>query len=176
MRRGRRSVSRFAVVDVETTGFAKYDRVVEVAVVTLDSSLRVVDEWASLVNPLRDVGPTHVHGITAAMVLSAPTFGQASAPLAERLNGAVIVAHNLPFDRRFLANEFSRIRAGFDPGSGLCTYRATGMKLVDACVHYSIPLEKHHRALDDARAAAEILRRVGSGPSDGLAPATVRIV
>lgn len=48
----------FAVVDVETTGFSPLngDRIVEVAVVrlTADSSA----EYVTLVNPLRDLGPS----------------------------------------------------------------------------------------------------------------------
>ncbi len=175
MRIGRRRETRYAVVDVETTGFSNNDRIIEVAVVTMDASFRIIDEWETLVNPRRGVGPTHVHGITSGMVANAPTFEQASASLAQRLDGAVLVAHNLPFDRRMLVNEFSWIRASFDPGSGFCTYRATRKKLVDACDYYSIPLKKHHRALGDARAAAEILSRVSVGPGDGLVPARVRI-
>ena len=83
---------RFAVVDVETTGVYNSDRIVEVAVVTISPNGRVVDEWDTLVNPLRDVGPTHIHGITASMVTAAPTFDEVSGALAERLNGAVLVA------------------------------------------------------------------------------------
>ena len=59
----------FAVIDVETTGFGKSDRVVEAAVVLLDpNNLNIVDEFETLVNPLRDIGAIHVHGITASMV------------------------------------------------------------------------------------------------------------
>ena len=59
----------FAVVDVETTGFSPrlHDRVVEVAVVRLEHG-QPVEEYTTLVNPGRDVGPTHVHGITGSDV------------------------------------------------------------------------------------------------------------
>jgi hypothetical protein len=49
---------RFVVVDVETTGVLNSDRIVEVAAVTLSPNGQVVDEWDTLVNPGRDVGPT----------------------------------------------------------------------------------------------------------------------
>ena len=47
----------FAVIDVETTGFspAAGDRVVEVAIARVDAQGRIHDEYATLVNPGRDV-------------------------------------------------------------------------------------------------------------------------
>ncbi|MEI6503461.1 MAG: exonuclease domain-containing protein, partial [Armatimonadota bacterium] len=67
-----------AVVDVETTGFAAQhtDRIVEIAIVRLSSGGDTLDEFETLVNPQRDVGPTHIHGISAHDVLDAPTFAE----------------------------------------------------------------------------------------------------
>ena len=60
------------VIDCETTGLYRTDRIVEVAVVVLDSnSLEIIDEFDTLVNPERDVGPVDVHGVTASMVEAA---------------------------------------------------------------------------------------------------------
>ena len=63
----------YAIVDCETTGFGKHDRIVEVAAVVVDgTSGAVVDEYDTLVNPQRDTGPVGVHGVTASMVEAAP--------------------------------------------------------------------------------------------------------
>ena len=68
-------MGRWGVVDVETTGFSRLDRIVEVAVVVLDDrASSVTAEFATLVNPQRPMGATGVHGITESMVASAPTF------------------------------------------------------------------------------------------------------
>lgn len=50
----------FAVLDFETTGFGAnhLDRVVEVGVVSLSPHGEMEHEWATLVNPCRDVGRT----------------------------------------------------------------------------------------------------------------------
>lgn len=64
----------FAVIDTETTGFNCNDRVIEVAVVQLDARLTPADEWCTLVNPRRDLGPAWVHGITASDLRRAPSF------------------------------------------------------------------------------------------------------
>ena len=155
------SVSRLVVVDVETTGFGRNDRIVEIAAVTLDpASWETVDEYDTLINPERDVGPTGVHGITAAMVEAAPTFTEVISAVADRLQGAVLVAHNLVFDERMLRQEFDRRGVSIDLGEGLCTYRTTRKKLCLACEEFQIPLSQHHRALADARATAELTRRL----------------
>jgi DNA polymerase III epsilon subunit-like protein len=59
-------IAEFAVVDVETTGlFHRIDRIIEIAVIRVDGNGNLVDEYVTLVNPNRDLGPTHIHGITA---------------------------------------------------------------------------------------------------------------
>ncbi len=152
-------MTNFAIIDVETTGFGKTDRVVEMAVVVLDGiTLEVIDEYDTLINPQRDIGATHVHGITPSMVQAAPTFVEVSSQLASILNGTVLVAHNLPFDARFLRTEFSHTQLSLDAGSGVCTLKLTGEKLDLACSRYGISFEGHHRALADARATAHLVR------------------
>ena len=150
------------VVDVETTGFGAFDRVVEIAIVTLDpETWETQDEFDTLVNPERDVGPTGVHGVTAGMVELAPVFEELLPPVAQRLRGTVLVAHNLPFDTRMLRYEFERHGVPIDFGHGWCTLSATGRKLGVACEREGIRLTNAHRALADARATAELARRSG---------------
>ena len=153
--------SPLVVIDCETTGLGRHDRIVEIAAVTLDPrTWELVDEYDTLINPERDVGPTGLHGITASMVEAAPVFSEVAAALSRRLHGSVLIAHNLPFDARMLGYEFDRLGAAFNLGSGLCTYRATGEKLIAACDRYGISRAHQHRALADARATATLAREV----------------
>jgi len=151
---------RIAVVDVETTGLFKGDRIIEVAAVVLNRRGEIIDEYDTLIDPQRDVGPTDIHGITASMVSVAPTFQEVAAALGSRLHGAILVAHNLSFDMRMLAGEFERLGATLVGGDGICTLRATGERLNIACERFGVALEAHHRALADARATAQLLMRV----------------
>lgn len=151
--------SNFVVIDCETTGLGKYDRVLEVAAITIDSvTLEIVDEYDTLVNPQRDVGPVNIHGITASMVELAPSFEEVAGSLAQRVSGNVLVAHNLSFDVRMLRNEYDRLNAPLDDGSGVCTLAATQEKLHLACARHGISISHQHRALADARATAALLR------------------
>src|SRR5918999_3535626 len=80
----------YAVVDVETTGLnAKpHDRVIEIGVVQLDREGRVSGEWATLVNPVRDLGPVGIHGIRAADVRLAPAFEQIAGTISGPARGS----------------------------------------------------------------------------------------
>ncbi len=72
----------FAVIDFETTGFSpgNGDRVIEIGFVLLGCDGFAEGEWDTLVNPMRDVGASWVHGITDDDVQQAPEFGDGSFP------------------------------------------------------------------------------------------------
>lgn len=164
---------RAVVIDVETTCLFGSDRVVEVAAVTVDRRGRIVDEWDTLVDPQRDVGPTHIHGLTATMVSAAPRFEDIAKALGDRVDGAALVAYNLAFDARMLTNEFERLDARFAPGSGVCTLRLGGGKLTDVCRMYGVELLSAHRALGDARATARMLAPLAGQIDEPCSPAHV---
>ncbi|WP_191986041.1 3'-5' exonuclease [Mycobacteroides salmoniphilum] len=158
------------MIDVETTGIYNVDRVAELAIVTMDSVGSVIDEFETLINPHRDLGPTWVHGLTASMVINAPDFGDVAPHIAARLHGAVVVSHNLPFDTRMVGNEFGRANIDIDWGIGLDTLRATGCKLEVACAEYGITPQGAHRALFDARATGQLLFAVADTFTDICSP------
>ncbi len=161
---------RVVVIDTETTGVYNADRVVEVAVVTLNLDGVVIDEWDSLVQPGRDVGPTWIHGITPSMLTGAPYFDEVAAEIAKRLHGAVLCAHNLPFDTRMLRNEFLNLGVELDPAQGLDTFRVERAALEVACGVHGIRLEGAHRAMVDARATGQLAVRLATDFSEA-APA-----
>ncbi len=165
---------RIAVVDVETTGLYNSDRVVEIAIVTMDEHGVIVDEFDTLVNPGRDVGPTWIHQVTASMVRDAPMFDEVAHHVAARLDGAVVAAHNVPFDRRMLNNELLRCGIDVDWGGGLDTLSATGCKLAVACSEFGITNSDAHRALSDARATAQLLLAVAHEFDTGCRVVTAR--
>jgi DNA polymerase III subunit epsilon len=154
--------SEFAVLDVETTGLVpeKTDRIVEVGIIHLNGALEVIDQWSSLVNPDRDVGPTHIHGITGAMAKDAPPFSEVADDLVHRLAGRVLVAHNASFDLRFLRAEFQRLNLSIPTLATIDTYRLSGQSLENACRTYDIVHRDAHSALGDVHATAELLRRL----------------
>jgi DNA polymerase-3 subunit epsilon len=152
-------MKRFAVLDTETTGFGKSDRILEIGIILVDGN-EIIQEWETLINPERDISNSEIHGITSNSVSLAPTFAEIADEIASFLNGRILVAHNLPFDTRMLEVEFARIDKKIDLGVGFCTLKATGMKLDLACEQFGILNSNAHRALTDARATSLILNKV----------------
>lgn len=158
----------YAVIDFETTGFSpqRGDRVIEVGVVLVDRDGGVEHEWSTLVNPLRDVGASHVHGIRASDVVDAPTFGDIAEHLVSLLGGRTVVAHNQAFDVRFLRAELAAHKHELDAAyAALCTMlwsrRSFGAaKLADVCAVLGITHSGAHAALEDARATARVLHHL----------------
>jgi DNA polymerase III epsilon subunit-like protein len=95
---------RFAFVDVETTGFDPARcAVVEVACQIVEGGV-VTASFESLVNPCHAIPSfvTAIHGIDDSMVWGMPMLRDLKAKLLDLCRGAVVVAHNAAFDRRFL--------------------------------------------------------------------------
>lgn len=149
-------MGRFVVVDTETTGFGKSDRIVEIGIVLVEGN-EIIQEWETLVNPERDISNSHIHGITSNLVSLAPLFSEIINEISFFLDGRIFVAHNIPFDSRMIEKEFSRLNKKINFGQGFCTLQATGAKLDVACRQYGITNSSAHRALTDARATALIL-------------------
>jgi len=174
----------YAVVDVETNGVGKSARIIEIGIVLLDEQMRPTHEYETLIDPARDLGPTHVHRITPKMISMAPLFTEVAVAIAKRIEGRILVAHNLSFDQRMLCYEFERLGATFKAGKGICTLKLSGEKLPEACRLHGVKPPQHHRALADARACAGLLQMLGTpratnavkieGVPGGLSPRTHR--
>lgn len=161
----------YVVVDVETTGTSprKGDRVTEIAAVEVSGG-EVVGEFSSLVNPGRPIPPpvSRLTGITDDLVRDAPPFDEIADRVRKRLEGRIFVAHNVPFDWRFVSHELRRSRAVVPVGPRLCTLRLARRALpglprkgLDAvCRYYAIEIEDRHRALGDSLATAALLMRL----------------
>ncbi|WP_236543381.1 3'-5' exonuclease [Spiractinospora alimapuensis] len=157
---------QFAVVDFETTGLRpdRGARVCEFAVVRVRGDGAVLGEASTLVNPGVPIDGTPFHGLTDADVYHAPTVSEVLASFSTLISGAVVVAHNLDFEERFLSRQFGP--AGLPTGlAGLCTLRTLRAQ-VDLS-RYSLPRASEalggwspthqHTALGDARATARLL-------------------
>ena len=159
----------YVVVDVETTGGRPpNDRVTEIGAVKIQRG-EIIGEWHSLINPQRHIPAfiTQLTGISNTMVRDAPVFADVAADFAAFMDGAIFVAHNVNFDHGFIGSEFRRLDMRFKLPK-LCTVSSmrkhypghASYGLAALCQIYDIRLENHHRALDDARAAAQLLRMV----------------
>ncbi len=162
----------YVVVDCETTGGSpgRGHRITEIAAVRVDRRGRIQDELRSLVNPVRPIprAVTRLTNITEDMVVAAPLFVELAPRLQQVMAGAVFVAHNAPFDLRFIEWEMKYGDFGPPRGRILCTARLARQTLpelrsrsLDSLIHfYGIHCDPRHRAYPDAVATADVLVRL----------------
>lgn len=158
---------RFAIVDLETTGGTPSDsRIMEIGIVLMDG-VKVVDTFQSLVDPGQDIPPfiQNLTGIKPEMVSGKPQFSSIAEHVAELLQDRIFVAHNVLFDCKFMRAELKRCAIAYDPAR-LCTVKMSrhvfpgfpSYSLHKLTESLGLADFNHHRALDDAMAAAEILK------------------
>ena len=164
----RPEATEFSVVDLETTGLfpERNDRVIEVAIVRVDLDGKLLDEYTTLVNPNRDLGPTHIHHISSAEIKGAPPFAEVAGSVLSRLAGTIFAGYYPHFDFRFLRCEVNRLGHEIPPSGLLCVNELArdvapdlpGRKLEICCKHFGVPLSESHTAYADAIATANVLR------------------
>lgn len=159
----------YVVFDTETTGLlpSQGDEIVQIAALRVVGA-RIVEGEAidRLVDPGRDipVASTKVHGITPEMVAGQPGIEHAGAELHDFARGAVLVAHNAPFDMAFFHKHADLIGREFDNPVmdtvllSAVLFGITEDHTLDAlCARLGITIPEHlrHTAMGDTRATAE---------------------
>ena len=159
----------YVVFDTETTGLLpnQGDEIVQIAAVRIVNGKRVAGEvFDTLVNPGRSIpaASTVVHGITQAMVADAPDIATAGRAFHKFAEGAVLIAHNAPFDMEFLRRHEAAIGARFE-NPILDTVLLSAVVFgqhethsLDALTHrlsITIPEEARHTAIGDSVATAD---------------------
>ncbi len=157
-------MTRYVVVDTETTGLVpERDRVVWVASAVIDDDT-VTERWLTLLDP----GPDSRARVAGTGLAGQPTFADIAPRLARLLRSGVLVAHNAPFDMAFLAAEYKRAGVTMPKVPAICTLRlahrldldVASLSLVDCCAHFGIPHRRRHRADEDVEATVQLLQRL----------------
>lgn len=159
----------FCIVDIETTGGRQNDdRITEIAIIVHDGK-KIVEEFASLVNPCKPIQPFVVSltGISDEMVKDAPVFGDIAHKVLSLTENKIFVAHNVSFDYGIIRREFNKIGINFQR-KHLCTVKLSrkvmpGYKsysLGNICKDLNIPNLDRHRAYGDALATTLLLEKI----------------
>ncbi|MFM1966071.1 MAG: hypothetical protein RL134_1796 [Actinomycetota bacterium] len=159
----------FVVVDLETTGGKPVDAgITEIGAVKVRGG-EVLGEYQTLVNPGTPIPPfiAALTGITDRMLAGAPSVTAAVAGFLEFSRGAVLVAHNAPYDISFLRGACERADLPWPGARVVDTARIArraiardevrNCKLETLSRFFHSPTPPCHRALDDARATVAVL-------------------
>lgn len=170
------------IFDTETTGLPKHPdakaevqpRIIEFGAVVIDAAtgdeLKAVNFLINPEQPLEEI-ITKITGLTDDDLKDQPTWDEIAPSIAAIFRECDIMsAHNLPFDSYLikLDNERHGIEDWPWPQCGLCTAQENAdiwgrrPKLLQLYEHvFGKPLEQTHRASDDARALADIIKKEG---------------
>ena len=168
----------FVVVDLETDGGSPGEAgITEIGAVKVRGG-EVVGEFQTLVDIGRPVPPfiRALTGITDDMLRGAPALSAALPAFLEFARGAVLVAHNAPYDVGFLRGACARLDMPWPDPPVLDTARLArhvltrdevpNCKLATLARHFRATTTPTHRALADARATVDVLHglmeRVGN--------------
>lgn len=156
---------RFISIDVETAN-PDMQSICSIGAATFENG-SLVDEWYSLVDPedIFDSVNTSIHGITENDVRGAPLFEEISHELGSMLNGQIVVTHT-HFDRTAIALasrafEVEAPRCRWLDSSRVarrawpeCAHRGYGLSALAKRIGFDF---RHHNALEDAKAAGNIM-------------------
>ncbi len=161
----------FSVVDIETTGTdVNSDEITEVAAVKIENGV-IVESFQTLINPKVTIPERIVEltGIDDDLVKDSPTLDKIYPDFFKFIENTVFVAHNAEFDFRFLKNKGREL--GYILKNEVLDTLALSRKVLpslrhhklnNVCEYYGIEF-RHHRALSDAMATAEMLLELVKG-------------
>ena len=162
----RRDMVTFNSIDVET---ANADRasICQIGIVHVRDGV-VVDRWQSLVDPEDWFDPWNVsiHGIDETDVRNSPTLPDVRDELRRRLRGSVLVSHTsfdrVAFERAMTRYDLEQLQVTWLDSARIArrawpeSYGRRGYGLKNVARDLGISF-RHHDALEDARAAAEVV-------------------
>jgi DNA polymerase-3 subunit epsilon len=173
---------REIILDTETTGFepAKGDRLVEIGCIEVVNRMPTGAVYHQYVNPQRDMpeGAFKVHGLSEEFLSDKPLFVDVCDAFLEFIDGSPIVAHNAPFDMKFLNAELVRAkRPQFPYEQAIDTLVIAKKKfpggsnsLNALCRRFDVDLSNRdlHGALIDADLLAQVYLELSGGRQPGL--------
>ena len=155
----------YVVFDLETTGFSSIkDKIIEIGAVKVEHG-EITDRFSTFVNPERPIPfkITQLTSITDEMVQDADNIEIILPQFLDFVGDAVLVAHNAGFDVGFIEQNcrYQEIEPHFISVDTVALARVllptiSRYKLNVVAKALNISLENHHRAVDDAKATADI--------------------
>ena len=156
----------FVVFDIETTGLNSHtNEIIEIGAVKIKAG-RIVDRYSQLINPGRPI-PYHITEITSItdeQVANEPKIDEVIGKFVDFVGDAVLVAHNAPFDMGFIKRDIKKY-LNIDYQCSVIDTLQMARDLFPDLKKYGLgdlnktlglALEKHHRAVDDSQATANM--------------------
>jgi DNA polymerase III subunit epsilon len=169
---------REIIFDTETTGLVAHygHRIVEIGCVEMIDKKITGRIYHQYINPERDMPEqaTRIHGLTNEFLIKHPPFKDIVSGFLEFISDNTLVAHNAPFDMRFVNHHLEELKLSTIPMSRVIDtiqivrsmFPGTKMNLDSLCRKFNIDnaSRKYHGALLDAELLAQVYINLQGGP------------
>lgn len=155
----------YTFIDVETPN-RRNDRICSIGIVVSDENGNVLERRSQLTNPEStfDEVNMRITGISPIDVKAMPPFPEVwESVVAPLLNPRAIVAHNASFDLNVIAKTLTAYGMPIPDIEYACTMEMArvapsieSLKLPEVCNALGVSMGRHHDALEDAEACAEV--------------------
>ncbi len=154
----------FISIDFETANYRR-NSACSLGVVIYDNGNVEKKEWLIKPEPCEfDPFNIMIHGITEDMVINSPTFEIVWNEIKDLIESSIVVAHNASFDLSVIRYTLEQYKIDYPEIDYLCTMKLA-QKAMPGLINYKLNTVsskmgiklKHHNALQDANASAEIL-------------------
>ena len=159
----------YVVFDLETTGLKpEQAEIIEIGAVRIENG-QEVDSFCTFVNDgtIIPSNITKLTGITNEMIADAPPLRDVLTRFAAFCEGCILVGHNSDFDMGFLHYHGAKFGFPFETDyadtlmlSRYLMHDLVNHKLDTVCEALNVTLTDHHRAVDDAKATADVFLKL----------------
>ncbi|HLE12278.1 MAG: hypothetical protein A2504_14690 [Bdellovibrionales bacterium RIFOXYD12_FULL_39_22] len=155
-------------LDLETTGLSPLmDKIIEISAIKVRSDK--IEKFDSLIDPKISILPasTKIHGINDEMVHGRPMIDDILGNFMAFVENLPIVAHNARFDLGFIVFNLHRLKMAMPNNEVYCSCKFARkafpqlkkFNLAFLIESLNVHIDNHHRALDDAIAAAHVFAK-----------------
>lgn len=156
-------IKDYISIDIENPN-SRGNSICSIGIVVVKDN-KVVDERYSLINPEDrfDMNNSEITGLEYTDVKDAPTFKEYWKTIKDILKNNIIVGHNITYDLTVISKSLERYEIEVPTFEYYCTLKLSrrfietnSYSLNSLCDSLNINFEKHHNALEDARACQKI--------------------
>lgn len=156
-------IKDYISIDIENPN-SRGNSICSIGIVVVKGN-KVVDERYSLINPEDrfDINNSEITGLEYTDVKDAPTFKEYWKSIKDILENNIIVGHNITYDLTVISKSLERYEIEVPTFEYYCTLKLSrrfietnSYSLNSLCDFLNINLEKHHNAIEDAKACQKL--------------------
>ncbi len=165
----------FTVIDFETANSSR-NSICQIGICKVESGNIIYSESYFVQPPDNEFSHWNIgiHGISPDVTQNKPFFSEIWGEIKLHIENQLIVAHNAEFDIDCLFKTLEYYNLSIPSIEIECTYKISGLNLIDLAESLDIELSRHHDALNDTRMCAESYIKLKLGHLPNLDKITIK--